>query len=238
MKYIDIHSHIIFDVDDGSKSLEQSIKSLEQIKKIGLEDVVCTPHFRSGNIDKIVKTKENYLKLKEKAKELNINLYLGNEILYTDKIITLLKRNRLLTLNNTKYVLIEFKRNETMDIHAIINILEELVENGYKPILAHPELYINYRNIEDMYKIKETGTMLQMDATNIVKNKTTSKIYKFSKKLLNERLIDIVASDSHCTKKRSYLPFIKAYKKVSKKYGREYADILFKRNPSLVLNKH
>ena len=238
MKYIDIHSHIIFDVDDGSKSLEQSIKSLEQIKKIGLEDVVCTPHFRSGNIDKIVKTKENYLKLKEKAKELNINLYLGNEILYTDKIITLLKRNRLLTLNNTKYVLIEFKRNETMDIHTVINILEELVENGYKPILAHPELYINYRNIEDMYKIKETGTMLQMDATSIIRNKTKRNIYKFSKKLLKEKLIDIVASDSHCTKKRSYISLAKAYKKVSKKQGSEYANILFKENPSLIINKH
>ena len=235
---IDIHSHIIFDVDDGSKSLEQSIKSLEQIKKIGLEDVICTPHFRSGNIDKIVKTKDNYLKIKEKAKELNINLYLGNEILYTDKIVTLLKRNRLLTLNNSKYVLIEFKRNETMDINQVVNILEELVENGYKPVLAHPELYINYRNIEDMYKIKETGTMLQMDATSIIKNKTKRNIYKFSKKLLKERLIDIVASDSHCIKKRNHLSFIKAYKKISKKYGKDYSNILFNLNPSLIIDKH
>lgn len=238
MKFVDIHSHIIFDVDDGSKTLEQSIKELEQIKKIGLEDVVCTPHFRCGNIDKIVKVKENYKKLLEKAKELNINLYLGNEILYSDKMIRLLNRNRLLTLNGTKYVLIEFKRNETIDISCIVNILEELIENGYKPVLAHPELYINYHSIEDMYKIKETGTMLQMDATNIIKNKTTRKIYKFGKKLLTEKLIDVVASDAHCTKKRNHLSYMKAYKKVSKKYGRDYANILFKTNPSLIIDKH
>lgn len=238
MKYIDIHSHIIFDVDDGSKTLEQSIKELKQIKKIGLEDVICTPHSRSGNIDKLVKIKENYLEIKEEAKKLDINLYLGNEILYSDKILTLIKRNRLLTLNNSKYVLIEFKRAESMNIDSVINILEELIENGYKPVLAHPELYINYRNINDMYKIKETGTLLQMDATSIIKNKTTGKIYNFSKKLLKERLIDIVASDSHCTKKRDHLSFKKAYKKISKKYGKDYSDILFKENPSLIINKH
>jgi len=62
---IDIHSHIIFDVDDGSKTLNQSIKELKRIKKIGLEEVICTPHFRSGNIDKIMKVKENYNKLKK-----------------------------------------------------------------------------------------------------------------------------------------------------------------------------
>jgi len=123
---IDIHSHIIFDVDDGSKTLNQSIKELKRIKKIGLEEVICTPHFRSGNIDKIMKVKENYTKLKIEAEKLGIKLYLGNEILYSDKTMKLLQRNRLLTLNNSKYVLIEFKRNERMDINHIVDILDEL----------------------------------------------------------------------------------------------------------------
>ena len=140
MKYIDIHSHLIYGVDDGSSSLEQSIKELEKIKKIGLEDVVCTPHFKHGNIEKIKKTKENYLELKKHALELGINLYIGNEIMYSDKMISLLNKKRILTLNNTNYVLIEFKRTENMDINHIIEILDELVENGYKPVLAHPEL--------------------------------------------------------------------------------------------------
>ena len=232
---IDIHSHIIFDVDDGSKTLNQSIKELKRIKKIGLEEVICTPHFRSGNIDKIMKVKENYTKLKIEAEKLGIKLYLGNEILYSEKTMKLLQRNRLLTLNNSKYVLIEFKRNERMDINHIVDILDELKGLGYKPILAHPELYINYRSIEDIIKIKETGTLLQMDATSIIKNKTDRKIYKFSKKLLNERLIDIVASDTHCTSKRNHNSFIKAYKKISKKYGKEYANILFNENSKLIV---
>ena len=230
MKYIDIHSHLIFDVDDGSNSLEQSIIELERIKRIGLEDVVCTPHFRKGKIEKIKKTKQNYLELKRHASKMGINLYIGNEIMYSDKMIDLLNRKRLLTLNNTRYVLFEFKRNENMDINHIITILDELVENGYKPILAHPELYLNYHNIEYINRIKDAGAMLQLDATSIT-CKRNIKVYRFSKKLLKEKLIDIVASDSHATKTRNHESFIKAYKKISKKYGFNYANIIFKENP-------
>lgn len=232
---IDIHSHIIFNVDDGSKSLEQSIKELKQIRKIGLEEVICTPHSKSGNIDKIMKIKENYTILNEEAKKLGIKLYLGNEIMYSEKMLRLLKNNRLLTLNNSKYILLEFRRNERMDINNIVTILDEVIEAGYKPILAHPELYMNYRNIRDMIKIKETGTLLQMDATSIIKNKTDRKIYKFSKKLLKEKLIDIVSSDAHCTKKRNHLSYKKAYKKISKKYSKEYAEILFNKNIKMIV---
>lgn len=232
---IDIHSHIIFNVDDGSKSLEQSIKELKQIKKIGLEEVICTPHSKSGNIDKIMKIKENYTILNEEAKKLGIKIYLGNEIMYSEKMLRLLKNNRLLTLNNSKYILLEFRRNERMDINNIVTILDEVIEAGYKPILAHPELYMNYRNIRDMIKIKETGTLLQMDATSIIKNKTDRKIYKFSKKLLKEKLIDIISSDAHCTKKRNHLSYKKAYKKIARKYGKEYAEILFNKNTKLLV---
>lgn len=232
---IDIHSHLIFNVDDGSKSLEQSIKELKQIKKIGLEEVICTPHSKSGNIDKIMKIKENFELLNKEAKKLGIKLYLGNEIMYSEKMLRLLKNNRLLTLNNSKYILLEFRRNERMDINNIVAILDEVIEAGYKPILAHPELYMNYRNIRDMIKIKETGTLLQMDATSIIKNKTDRKIYKFSKKLLKEKLIDIISSDAHCTKKRNHLSYKKSYKKIARKYSKEYADILFNKNTKMIV---
>lgn len=232
---VDIHSHLIYDIDDGSKSLKQSIKTLKQIKKIGLNRVICTPHSKGGNIDKIVKINENYKKLLKEAKKRNIELYLGNEIMYSDKTVRLLERNRLKTLNDSDYILIEFKRSERMDIENIIDILENLKEKGFKVILAHPELYVNYRNIENMYRIKDTGTLLQLDATSILRNKTNKKTYKFSKKLLDEKLIDIVASDAHCTRKRSYLNFTKAYKRIKRKYGKVYADILFKQNPGLLV---
>ncbi len=235
MKYIDIHSHIVFDVDDGSKSLEQSIKYLKEIKKIGMNKVVCTPHMKHGKKEKALKIVKNFKILREEANKLNIKLYLGNEIMYSDQIVDLLKHKKITTLNNSNYVLVEFKRNENMDIDTVLDSLEELIENGYNVILAHPELYHNYRNIEYIKKIKELGVMLQLDATSILRRRTNREIYKFSKKLLKERLIDIVASDSHCTKKRDFLSMKKAYKKIKNKYGKTYANIIFYENQSEIV---
>lgn len=214
MKYIDIHSHLIFGVDDGSKTFDQSKQYLKEMKKIGLNKVVCTPHIRSGNKDKVLKIIENFKKLREEANNQGIELYIGNEILYSDKTLELLKNKRITTINHSKYILLEFKRSENMHIDSVVNILESFIDEGYKVVLAHPELYPHYRNINDIKKIKETGALLQMDATSILRNKTNRHVYKFSKKLLTERLIDVIASDAHCTKKRNFLSLDKAYSKI------------------------
>lgn len=229
MNYIDIHSHLIFNVDDGSKSLEESIKYLKEIKKIGMNKVICTPHMKTGRKEKALKIVENFKILREEAKKLGIDLYLGNEIMYSDNIVDLLKRKKITSLNRTKYILLEFKRSESRNIDTLIYNLEEIMESGYKIILAHPELYVNLRNIENMKKLKEIGVLLQLDATSILKRRTNRKIYKFASKLLDYKLIDFVASDSHCTKKRDFYSMKKAYKKIYKKY-KEYADIIFYEN--------
>lgn len=229
MKIIDIHSHLIYQVDDGSKSLEQSIKYLDEAKKNGIEKIICTPHMRHENRDKAIKCVKNFKILREEAIKRNIELYLGNEVLYSDNTLDLLKTKKIITLNQSKYLLIEFKRNESRSIDDIIEILEIFIENGYQPILAHPELYINYHNINYIRKIKEAGVMLQMDGTSVVKGKSPYKLRKFSKKLLKERLIDIIASDTHCTNERDYKSLKKAYKIVNK-MDREYAKIIFYEN--------
>lgn len=235
-KFIDIHSHIIYEVDDGAKTKEASIKYLQEALQQGVHSIICTPHICHGNIEKIEKIKKHFLEIREYATSIGINLYLGTEILMTAKTADLLKRKRLRSLDGKSYALVEFKRNENMDIDSLIYMLEELMDIGYIPILAHPELYINYRNISYIKRIKESGVLLQLDATSIYKKTTTRKIYKFSKKLLREKLVDFVASDIHCTLKRNYITYNKAYKKISKKYGEEYANILFIENPKQILN--
>ena len=68
--------------------------------------------------------------------------------MYSSNVIDLLNKKEVLTLNNTKYVLIEFKRNENMDEETIYNAFSLIIDAGYKPILAHPELYSHYRKME------------------------------------------------------------------------------------------
>src|SRR5574344_654993 len=191
MKYIDIHSHILYDVDDGSKDLETSIKYLNELKEMGMNKVVCTPHVRHGDDTKRERILANFEILKKEAYKLGINLYLGNEIMYSSKVIELLKSGKMKTINNSKYVLVEFKRYENMDEENVVSFLESLLEEGYTPILAHVELYRHYRN---------------------------------------NKLVDVVSSDSHCTTKRNFKSMEKAYKIVKRKYG-NYADIIFHDNP-------
>lgn len=226
MRCIDIHSHLIHDVDDGSKTLEQSMKNLLLIKKIGLKEIVCTPHAKAGRNQKKIET--NFLEIQKYAKALDIKLYLGNEILWSDKTLELLKEKKLLTMNNSNYILLEFKRNEHMHISNIINIIDEFNEAGYKVVFAHPEKYINYRKIEYIRRIKETGAMLQIDSTSLYGNIVERK---FTKKLLKEKLVDVVSSDSHCSKKRSFKILKKAYKKIKRENGFDYTDIIFYKNP-------
>lgn len=234
---IDIHTHLLFGVDDGSKTLEQSLKYLKEIKKIGMNKVVCTPHIQTGNKERVLKIVSNFKVLREEAARLGITLYLGNEILYSENTAELLKTKKIIGINGAKYVLVEFKRNETMRVSQIISFFEELIELGYKPILAHPELYFKYQHISYMRRLKENGVMLQVDATSLFKKTSNRKVAKFTKKMLQEYLIDVVASDSHCTKKRNFKILKKAYKKVKRKNGKKYADIIFNENPLKIIGE-
>jgi protein-tyrosine phosphatase len=184
---------------------------------------------RHENNERAIKCVKNFKILREEAEKRNIELYLGNEILYSDETLELLKSKKIIALNKSKYLLIEFKRNENRSIDDIIEILETFIDHGYKPILAHPELYINYRNIKYVRRLKEAGIMLQMDGTSIVRGKAPYKLRKYSKKLLKERLIDVIASDTHCTKERDYKSLKKAYKIVSR-IDKKYAKIIFYQN--------
>src|SRR5574344_2684055 len=98
MKYIDIHSHLIYDVDDGSKDLETSIKYLNELKEMGMNKVVCTPHIKHGDKDRTLKIINNFKVLRDEAKKLGIKLYLGNEIMYSSKAVELLKDKKLTTI--------------------------------------------------------------------------------------------------------------------------------------------
>lgn len=236
MNYIDIHSHLVFNVDDGSKSLEQSIKYLKQAKKINLNKIICTPHMCHGKKDKALKMIENFKMIRDEASKLGIELYLGNEIMIIDETLDLLKHKKIATLNHSEYILVEFKRYEKRSFESTLEMLEELIDAGYKVILAHPELYVNYRKIEYMRALKESGVMLQMDATSILRKNKNYKLRRFCKKLIDERLIDIVASDCHCTKKRDFMSFKQAYLKIKRK-DKKYANIIFYENPKCIINK-
>ena len=120
----DIHSHILFNVDDGSKSIEESIELLKKLHKIGFNNVILTPHYIKDS-EYSSKNKEKKQKLNELKEELinqniNINIYLGNEIFINNEIYDLIKEGEIHTLNNTRYILVELPfHNEIVNLETL-----------------------------------------------------------------------------------------------------------------------
>ena len=104
----DVHSHILFNIDDGSYSIEESIILLKELKSIGFTNVILTPHYIKGSeYSANNQTKlERFSELREEIKKQNIeiNIYLGNEIFVCNNILELLEREEIVSLNNTKYL--------------------------------------------------------------------------------------------------------------------------------------
>ena len=104
-KSIDIHSHIVYGVDHGSKSLEQSLKLLEEAKKYGVSGIICTSHHPKGDS---YSYKSNFKAISKHAKKLGVELYPGNEILLNNDTLDDIIDKKINTLNNSDYLLVEF----------------------------------------------------------------------------------------------------------------------------------
>lgn len=222
---IDIHTHILPGVDDGSTDLENSLNMLRQAHEQGVTHLVLTPHSILNSRTFLSKSElsARFLRLVEAAKDIPIHLYLGSEIFYTDKVIGKLSSGELQTFANSKYLLIEFSMREESDLDEILYTIRA---KGYQPILAHPERY-EYMTKEKLLAIKENA-LIQVNSTSIEGmhgNKVKKKAFKF----LKAKLVDFVSSDCHNTTTRS-CSLKTCYDLIVNKLGKSQADDLFHNN--------
>lgn len=188
----DIHNHLIFEIDDGSKSIDESIKLLNEMSDRGVTEIVLTPHYIIGtNYNCNNKIKKE--KLKELQKLTKIKLYLGNEVFIDNNILEYIENDEISTINNTKYLLIELPLREKLEI--AFDILFNLRNNGIVPIIAHPERY-HYINLEDLEKMINLGCLLQGNISSL-----SGKYGKGAKHnlelFLKKHMIHILGTDTH-----------------------------------------
>ncbi len=195
----DIHCHIMYGIDDGSKSLEQSIEILKNAYSNGITDIVLTPHYINKseyNCDNKKKKKILDELQKELEKEnININLYLGNEVMIDPDVSKLIANNKISTINNTKYVLVELPMHYENPNSE--KMMFEIIRHGYIPILAHPERYDYVK--EDISKLEpyiNMGCILQGNYLSLF-GRYGDEAKKILKILLKQRKIKILASDIH-----------------------------------------
>ena len=226
---VDIHTHILPNIDDGSQNIESSLEMVSQSIEQGVTDIVLTPHYRGEyKYDKQVAIDcfERF-KLTVKEKGLKVNLYLGQEIFIESDYKKQFKNDKFLTIANSKYVLIEFDYSVYVDVSEIVY---EIVRLGYKPIIAHVERY-DYLDMKDVVEIKELGGYVQINASSLIDMKI-GKLYKRAKLLLKYGLVDFVASDVHNVRKNNLK---KASVYVEKKFGKYIKDKLFIKNAKEII---
>ena len=227
---IDFHSHILPQIDDGSKSYNETIEMLEEAKNAGFEKIISTSHY----IEKYYEiNEEQRLQLLKNINFQDIKLYLGSEIYVTNEIVQLLKDKKASTINNSRYVLYELPmHSKNMNDKEIIY---RIVENGYVPIIAHPERYSYVQEApEYVEELAEMGALFQSNYGSII-GMYGEKAKKTVKKLLKQNLIHFFGSDVH-RPEQIYPKIPKILKKLNKIVSQEKLEELTTLNAQKVLN--
>ena len=228
---VDVHSHIIPFVDDGSKSLEISLEMLRDEERQGVTDVVFTPHYRKGRFitpDEEVKTEFEKLKLRASEEGISLRLYLGREITVDERSKGYIKKGEFISFAGTKYVLLEFPFTEKTDIDEICY---EVMLWGYIPIVAHVERYHYFRDYDLVSSLRQNGALVQVNAQALA-GASSIKENRFAKGLFKRKIIDFVGSDIHSTR-FNYMS--KAYQRCERRDS-EYAKKIFEENAMKILN--
>lgn len=237
---IDIHSHIVFDVDDGPKTIEDSRALLEESYRQGVRTIISTSHRQKGMFETPeAKIEENFKQVQELAKEIadDLTILYGAEIYYTSDILDKLEQGKIPRLADSQYALIEFSMiTPYKEIHTA---LSNVLRLGVTPVVAHIERYHCLENDEKKVRdLINMGCYTQINSSSVLKPKLFGDTYKFMKKraqfFLEKDLVHFVASDMHNLNPRP--PYMQeAYQIISKKYGRSHAEQLFRKNQELLL---
>ena len=232
MNITDIHSHMLFGIDDGAKTLEDSLAMLQAAYDSGTRTVFFTPHNVKAGFD-FEKAKESMDALAPIIKErfAGLRVYGGCEIMYSHSITESLITNQLPTLAGSRYVLIEFMPG--IFYSEILSAIRKIVSCGYFPIIAHAERCINLK-VQNVGELIECGALIQLNAASVL-GKRGFAIKRFCAKLIKKSLVHFIASDAHDFKKRtSELGPCAQY--ITKKYGEQTALELFCRGGEEIIN--
>ena len=236
-RLVDTHCHILPEVDDGPRNMEETRQMLQEAYEDGIRYIIATPHHHPRRGRKSPKQLRRQLKLvREEAAQISdeLRIYLGTEIYFGQDIPERLREERILTMNRTRYVLVEFSPGDPLDY--ICQGIQQIQMKGYEVILAHIERYqCMYKNIENVEHLKHMGVRIQVNADSIT-GESGWKAKRFVRRLIDERLVFCVGTDAHDPKRRP--PRMKkAAEYVEKKCVEYYARRIFFINPRIMLRK-
>jgi protein-tyrosine phosphatase len=195
--HIDIHSHLLPGIDDGSKGIDETEFLINSLIGFGITKFITTPHVMNtiypNTSEKIItKLATTISELSEK--NIQIPLKAAAEYFMDDSFLKKLKSEKLLTLKDN-YILVEMSyMNPPINLYDIIFDIQVA---GYKPVLAHPERYFFYhKSIAEYQKLKKSGCLFQLNLLSTV-GYYGADAAKIADTLLQKKMFDFVGSDVH-----------------------------------------
>ncbi|MEB6201977.1 capsular biosynthesis protein [Mammaliicoccus fleurettii] len=202
---IDIHNHLLVGMDDGPQTLEETIDLFTQAKEQGITGIVVTPHHLHPRYNNIFSDVDNAIKdltSNQQIKDFNIQLYPGQEIRITDKVLEDIDQHQIQGINHSKYLLIELPSNSMP--HYTKNLLYEIQTKGFIPVIAHPERNKAIaQDINLLYELINKGALSQITASSLT-GELGKNLQKLSIQMIEHNLIHFVASDAHHPENRPF----------------------------------
>lgn len=198
---VDIHSHLIPGIDDGVKTLEESIQIIKGLNELGFKKLITTPHImyhRYRNTKEIIQSGCKKVNEELQRQDINIELIPSSEYYFDENFLELIEKDDLMPFGNKKYIL--FELSYTSRPFGLEQTIFKLLSNGYRPILAHPERYSFLNsNLEKYDKLKESGIRFQLNINSLIG--FYGKKPRIAAKYLSDKgLVDFVGSDIHSQK--------------------------------------
>ena len=237
-QFIDIHSHLIPQFDDGPKNFQESLDMLRQAADQGIVAVFATSHFNEWiprEVEKEYFDKLAQLREKAESQNISITVHSGSEIFYHQYVEKTVKKSKVTTLGNWgQYILLEFPMFQMPD--GAEEVLFKLVADKYIPIVAHPERYVKIlerpRRILNFIRF---GGLLQVNGGSILGH-FGKDIQKLALQLLEQELVHFIASDAHSPKSRQFV--LKAIAEfLQDKVPQDYLNRLLFENQKMILEK-
>lgn len=222
---IDIHQHLVYQMDDGPNEREKTLAMLRRAGEQGISRIVATPHAFPGqapfDYDGFLE-KINTINQQAWQEGLSLQVYPGAEIYYTSQTLKLLNAQEIPTLAMSRYVLVEFSTEVRFgEMHGA---LRELANGGYRPILAHVERYACLQE-KHVRELRGMDVLIQMNAQTVLHSGGLLGGKGHIRRLLRESLVDFVATDAHNTSSRPVC-LGDAHAFLLKHYGQKQADWL------------
>lgn len=226
----DIHSHIIYQIDDGARSQEEALNLIRSAVSQGAEGIFATPHYypEEPSDPEEIRTKLHILRERCREEKLSVSLYEGNEVLYFESMTEALRSGRILTLAGSRYTLIEFYPMESYQ--AILRAVRNLRLAGYRPVIAHAERFKGLRE-HGLSEVIRMGAYIQVSTEPLGKSGLSALLdleTGFVREALRKGQVHFLGTDMHREDRRP--PVLEKAIRWVKTHAPEQAEALLRGN--------